>query len=241
MTLFSQVTWFLTGGDVVCPLDICQDVHGALECIDEKHCAEVALKWECRKMCTLLGELLTRRACWVFILFLSLCWGLCAYYPSGSHYPLRAECDEIFSNLLMFQPFSRNNNGAAAFLREFFQTERCDSVHNMSTFRDKYTALLQNSKDEKEEESTRLQRILGGNASKQDTSHLIFAIIHYHNWHRQQLISGLSWRAWVRTDSALTIFTVCSAVVAWIFVLWKCILHINTSSAGQVRGAEHMA
>ena len=52
----------------------------------------------------------------------------------------RAKCNTIFVNLLRFH--GQQDTLSTAFLREFFETVRCDRVFNMSIHRDEYAQKL---------------------------------------------------------------------------------------------------
>jgi hypothetical protein len=52
------------------------------------------------------------------------------------------KCDSIYVNLLCARAKHENNFLASAFVREFFETARCDDVFNMTYHRRKYVAKI---------------------------------------------------------------------------------------------------
>jgi hypothetical protein len=98
----------------------------------------------------------------------------------------RTKCNTIFVNLLRFH--GQQDTLSTAFIREFFETARCDHVFNMSTNRDEYEQRLT---------KPRLERILAFKTTDEDELAASQATLHYHAWHETLLLSALSWPSWL--------------------------------------------
>ena len=103
----------------------------------------------------------------------------------------KLKCNSIFTNLLRCHGNSKVSS--SAYIREFFETVRCDDVFDMKTCRNEYIAKI--NKDD----GQRLDRILGfAELSEKDEKVASSAISHSRSWHEEQLVSALSWSSWVK-------------------------------------------
>eukprot|EP00291_Cryptomonas_curvata_P002918 CAMPEP_0172192420 /NCGR_PEP_ID=MMETSP1050-20130122/24313_1 /TAXON_ID=233186 /ORGANISM="Cryptomonas curvata, Strain CCAP979/52" /LENGTH=172 /DNA_ID=CAMNT_0012867711 /DNA_START=27 /DNA_END=545 /DNA_ORIENTATION=+ len=102
----------------------------------------------------------------------------------------KLKCDSIFTNLLRIN--HENNFLASAFVREFFETLRCDDVFNMTYHRQKYAAKI-NVGDQ-----NRMFRVLNFTTSETDELIVAQAVIHYHDWQEGQLVSALRFSSRLR-------------------------------------------
>ena len=98
----------------------------------------------------------------------------------------KVKCNTIFENLLHFH--GQQDMLSSAFIREFFETVRCDQVFDMSTHRAEY---------EKKITKDRLDRILTFKTNDKDESVAAQATLHYHYWHQTRLLKAISWQSWV--------------------------------------------
>ena len=94
----------------------------------------------------------------------------------------RAKCNTIFVNLLRFH--GQPDVLSSAFIREFFETVRCDRVFDMSSNRDEYEQKLT---------KPRLERILEFRSTDEDELAAAQAAMHYHTWHEKRLLAAISW------------------------------------------------
>ena len=99
---------------------------------------------------------------------------------------IKVKCNTIFENLLHFH--GQQDVLSSAFIREFFETIRCDQVFDMSVHRAEYEKKL--TKD-------RLDRILTFKATDEDESVAAQATLHYYSWHQTRLLKAISWPSWV--------------------------------------------
>lgn len=97
-------------------------------------------------------------------------------------------CQSIYQTLLECR--QGRDIPSTAFIREFFETSRCDAEVDFSPFREEYVVRL-NKDDDK-----RLQRILNFKETSVDEMVATQACIHYATWHHKQLVSALSWPNW---------------------------------------------
>ena len=116
---------------------------------------------------------------------------------------LKKKCNSIFSNLLMVKDVDPISS---AYIRKFFQTDRCDKVKDMSPYRNEYKTFI-NSADStlqhkkngevKDDANGRLERILTFNENEKDEKIANQAFLHYHTWHKTHLVSALNWPSYV--------------------------------------------
>jgi hypothetical protein len=99
---------------------------------------------------------------------------------------IQAKCNTIFLTLLHFH--CQQDIPSSAFIREFFETARCDCVFDMSLHRAEYARKLTNE---------RLDRILAFKTTDEDESVAAQAAIHYHSWHESRLLKAISWQSWL--------------------------------------------
>ena len=118
----------------------------------------------------------------------------------------RAKCNTIFVNLLRFH--GQQDTLSTAFIREFFETVRCDRVFDMSIHRDEYAQKLT---------KPRLDRILAFKATDEDEAVAAQATMHYHTWHENRLLAAISWPSLLyyhtvtRAERTLAIFGITAA------------------------------
>jgi uncharacterized protein YeaO (DUF488 family) len=79
---------------------------------------------------------------------------------------------------------------ASAYIREFFETTRCDEQVNFKAFRTEYENSLNKG------DSHRLQRVLDFKESENDEKVSAQARLHFSKWHNKQLVSALNWSNW---------------------------------------------
>ena len=99
------------------------------------------------------------------------------------------KCHSIFKNLVKCQ--ARNDIPASAFIREFFQTKRCDRFTDFSTFRKDIEMKLSEDEDQQ-----RLVRILRYKERDEDEKVAAQTCIHYGECHNKLLVQALSWPDW---------------------------------------------
>ena len=95
-------------------------------------------------------------------------------------------CNALFVMLLHIH--GQRDIPSSAFIREFFETARCDPVFNMAPHRAEY---------EKKLTADRLARIMAFKATDQDESVAAQATMHYYTWHESRLLKAISWPAWL--------------------------------------------
>ena len=101
----------------------------------------------------------------------------------------KAKCNSIYRTLL------RHNKGgtipATTYIREFFETARCDHVSNFAPQREEYTKMIGNA------DVGSLARIMAYDGTAKDEEIAIQAVVHYAHWHKQHLVASLSWRSYL--------------------------------------------
>lgn len=107
------------------------------------------------------------------------------------HSILHQKCISIYDNLLDARGQGREVP-ATAYIREFMDTARCDSFHNLSEPRSAYERML-NATDPQ-----RLKRVMDYKETDQDEKVAAQAALHYHNYHNKVLADGLPFprRVW---------------------------------------------
>jgi hypothetical protein len=99
----------------------------------------------------------------------------------------RTKCNLVFLNLLHL--YNRKNISESALIREFFETEKCDHVFDMSSHRFEYAKKLGEE---------RLSRILAFEPTTvRDERVAQQAVIHYRSWHQARLLKALEWKSWI--------------------------------------------
>ena len=96
--------------------------------------------------------------------------------------PHTLQCDGLYLNLLE----GVKDIPATAFVREFFETEGCDDVFNMSDHRREYVVRVNF------EDNSRMTRVFNFISDERDELIVAQAVIHYHHWHESRLISALT-------------------------------------------------
>lgn len=98
----------------------------------------------------------------------------------------REKCNTIYMNLLHFHHMQPEIL-SSAYIREFFETARCDLVFDMSAHRAEYERKLTKE---------RLDRILAFKSTDEDESVAAQATMHYHSWHHTRLLKAISLDSW---------------------------------------------
>jgi hypothetical protein len=119
-----------------------------------------------------------------------------------------AKCRSIYYNLVACHSSQHSTDiMASAFIRELFETTRCDDVANFSKCREDFRKFISNS-----EGPERLSRILRYKETEEDEKRAVQACFHYSNWHRANLIRALDLRDWIyyhtigRSERGLVVF-----------------------------------
>ena len=95
---------------------------------------------------------------------------------------LQAKCQTIYHNLLTSLTIKEVT--PPIYLREWWQTERCDQFSNLSDVR----------RDVKEDVTpSSLERILAFQETIEDEARAAQTMTHYREWHRQRLWGSLTW------------------------------------------------
>ena len=116
----------------------------------------------------------------------------------------KKKCQSIYQNLLECR--QEKDIPASAYIREFFETSRCDGEVNFKPFRDEYSTRINKG------DSKRLQRVLGFEETEVDEKIVAQACMHYAKWHNKQLVSALNWQNWFvyhtvdRAERTLAVF-----------------------------------
>ena len=93
------------------------------------------------------------------------------------------KCQNIYWNLL--QLHSSDGVTAPAYVREFWQTSRCDNCADFSTHRHDMQKILG--------EDT-VNRILEYQSNEKDDEKATQAVVHYFYWHQKLLVDALDWK-----------------------------------------------
>ena len=91
------------------------------------------------------------------------------------------KCNAIFLNLLTLANKGKDMS-SSAYIREFWETARCDKVSDMEVHREEYRAFVKPS---------RLERILTYNETDKDEKVATQAVMHYSTWHNSELAQSL--------------------------------------------------
>ena len=98
------------------------------------------------------------------------------------------KCQSIYQTLLECR--QQKDIPASAYVREIFETSKCDAQFNFKPFREEYTARL--NKDDPQT----LQRVLAFKETDVDEKIAAQACMHYAKWHNKQLVSALNITNW---------------------------------------------
>jgi hypothetical protein len=100
------------------------------------------------------------------------------------------KCESIYYNLLECHRKRGDQQILATFyIREFWETQKCDQVHDFSPLRNDLEKYLGKE---------RLTRILGRREAEDDLVDAAQACFHYHRWHEKNLVAALSWPDWIQ-------------------------------------------
>ncbi|RYE59300.1 MAG: hypothetical protein EOP48_01290 [Sphingobacteriales bacterium] len=103
----------------------------------------------------------------------------------------KKKCYSIYQNLVHCQSsLSGKDILASAYIREFFETSRCDGLHDFSPFRGELESRINVG------DSKRLDRVIKFEENDVDEKVCAQACIHYHKWHNKHLVKALSWQDW---------------------------------------------
>lgn len=101
---------------------------------------------------------------------------------------IKQKCQSIWYNLLA--PKSNYGDNATIYLREFFETHRCDHIHDMKSYRNNYRSYIG---------SEAYKRIIHGQPiSEDDKMKASSSVFHYYEWDRRFLLKCLSWSTFFR-------------------------------------------
>lgn len=100
----------------------------------------------------------------------------------------KKKCQSIYQNLLECR--QAEDIPASAYIREFFETSRCDTEFDFKPFRGEYSTRINKGDPE------RLQRVLNFAETVVDEKIAAQACMHYAKWHNNQLVSALNWQNW---------------------------------------------
>ena len=99
----------------------------------------------------------------------------------------RRKCNSIFANLIAIR--EERDMRACEYVNEFFETMRCDDIYDMSVHRNELETRIGKEA---------LGRILACDDTEKDEKLASRALIHYHDWHKKQLMSAVDWRTWIK-------------------------------------------
>jgi hypothetical protein len=99
-----------------------------------------------------------------------------------------SKCQSIYWNLIRCQ--NTTNVPATAYIREFFETERCDEFNDFSPHRNEIEVKLQSLSN------GALSRVLILSESDIDEKAVAQVCLHYHSWHNSKLVRTLTWSSW---------------------------------------------
>ena len=104
-----------------------------------------------------------------------------------------SKCRSIFYNLVECHSSQHSKDiMASAFIREFFETARCDDITDFSKLRADYSTFISDGVN-----NERLSRILSYQETKKDEKRAAQACLHYHKWHQANLLRSLDLRDWM--------------------------------------------
>lgn len=116
----------------------------------------------------------------------------------------KKKCQSIYQNLLECR--QEKDILASAYIREFFETSRCDAEYNFKPFREEYKTRIDKS------DPQRLDRLLTFAETEVDEKIAAQACMHYAKWHNKHLVSALNWQNWFiyhtfdRAERTLAVF-----------------------------------
>jgi hypothetical protein len=105
----------------------------------------------------------------------------------------KERCNSIFYNLLRIH--GDREILPTTYVREFFETRRCDHVCDLSTHRDEYAKKIT------ADDPDRLARVLSFKETELDLKIALKASVHYHTRHEKKLVESLTLpsRVWCHT------------------------------------------
>lgn len=102
----------------------------------------------------------------------------------------RNRCESIYCNLLECCGRSGDQNHlATSYLREFWETRRCDSFHDFAPLRNDIESRLG---------SEALKRIINCDETNKDLLLATQVCLHYHRSHEKHLVGALTWSDWMK-------------------------------------------
>lgn len=105
------------------------------------------------------------------------------------------KCQMIYENLLVSLDNSKSGVTGSAFVRELFETSRCDNFSDFAPIRTSLTTKIN------EGDPTRFDRIMKFEQTTKDEEFVAQACYHYNKWHSNSLMSALSWPNWIRYNT----------------------------------------
>lgn len=106
----------------------------------------------------------------------------------------KGQCQSIYWTLIELLEKRPNRGVSPYYLRELYQTERCDTI--CQDFSQLRRDLETHVKVELKGKDT-IDKVRSFTATDQDNEKATQAIIHYWYWHRRQLISTLNLPLWI--------------------------------------------
>lgn len=98
------------------------------------------------------------------------------------------KCQSIFLNLIRIIDSDSNQKSSSYYIREFFQTARCDTFSDFSKDREAYKKHIGNAA---------LENILNYKETDEDKRKGAQAVLHCRYWNRSSLISSLDFKNWL--------------------------------------------
>lgn len=128
----------------------------------------------------------------------SIAWSIKNTFKTTISSPHAQQCDSMYLNLLETRGVVKNTV-ATAFVREFFETEWCDDIYNMSDHRQEYTERINDNNYYNDDDSrssssssSRMERVFNFTSNERDELIAAQAVIHFHHWHESHLIDALT-------------------------------------------------
>jgi hypothetical protein len=98
-------------------------------------------------------------------------------------------CQLIYWNLIeSLESGKESDANSTMFIREFFQTQRCDEIHDLRSDRTAYVKFMGPGV---------VERILAYQQTDLDMERGAQAVYHYTKWNHRQLVRGLDWPNWL--------------------------------------------
>lgn len=117
----------------------------------------------------------------------------------------RRRCTSIYWNLISLLEEKPDSAITQNYVREMYQTERCDHCHDFSDLRSSFERHLENEPGD----SGAIQRIREYNTTDQDDARALQTLVHYWSWHRDEYRRGLPWYSqiyyytWYRAEKTI--------------------------------------